>query len=220
MSKTYLVASSSSDFIENFIINLKKELYIHSASADYIEIKTYEGKQSIGIESARKLISWLTLKPFNSENKLSVIHEANKLTIEAQNSLLKVLEEPNPNNYIVLTLENAEGILPTVLSRCEIIKDFSMQDDKIGNFYKLSKTDQFLLIEKILKGKDPSEINNKIKNLLTELAKYFENLILSGNINKDITDDISLITQTSIMINANVSKRLALENLLINLKCC
>ena len=51
-----------------------------------------------------------------------IIHLAERTTSEAINSLLKFLEEPTPNTYAILTTQNQARILPTILSRCEIIR--------------------------------------------------------------------------------------------------
>ena len=88
-------------------------------SPDYIKI-TPEG-DSIKIAQIRKLQSDILVKPYKSY-KIYVIDEAQKMTVEAQNALLKTLEEPPKYAIIILITNNKESLLDTIKSRCEIIK--------------------------------------------------------------------------------------------------
>ena len=88
-------------------------------SPDYIEI-TPDGN-SIKIAQIRKLQSAILVKPYKSY-KIYVIDEAQKMTVEAQNALLKTLEEPPKYAIIILITNNKESLLDTIKSRCEIIK--------------------------------------------------------------------------------------------------
>ena len=88
-------------------------------SPDYIEI-TPDGN-SIKIAQIRKLQSDKLVKPYKSY-KIYVIDEAQKMTVEAQNALLKTLEEPPKYAIIILITNNKESLLDTIKSRCEIIK--------------------------------------------------------------------------------------------------
>ena len=88
-------------------------------SPDYIEI-TPDGN-SIKIAQIRKLQSDILVKPYKSY-KIYVIDEALKMTVEAQNALLKTLEEPPKYAIIILITNNKESLLDTIKSRCEIIK--------------------------------------------------------------------------------------------------
>ncbi len=77
---------------------------------------------SIGIDTIKTLQKSLYLSPLRGEQKAVIIHDAELLTAEAQNALLKILEEPPPQTTIFLTTSSKEALLPTVLSRCLIIE--------------------------------------------------------------------------------------------------
>ncbi|MDP3726717.1 MAG: hypothetical protein Q8Q96_00185 [bacterium] len=79
-------------------------------------------KGTIGIEEVRNLQKKLFLKPLKSPVKAVVIKNAENLTLEAQNALLKSLEEPPDNTIIILTASNKDLLLPTILSRCKIVE--------------------------------------------------------------------------------------------------
>ncbi|MBI5465393.1 hypothetical protein HY946_02170, partial [Candidatus Gottesmanbacteria bacterium] len=80
------------------------------------------GETSIGIDQIRNLEHQLSLKPYNSLSKAAVIHPGEILTIEAQNALLKTLEEAGENSILILTAPQTDALLPTVVSRCQIIR--------------------------------------------------------------------------------------------------
>lgn len=92
-----------------------------------------EGETSIGIDQIRDLCQSLALKPYNSPNKAAIIHPGELLTAEAQNALLKTLEEASESSILILTAPNIESLLPTVVSRCQIIKLPPKSEIKLTN---------------------------------------------------------------------------------------
>ena len=76
---------------------------------------------SIKIAQIRELQSDIIVKP-HKKYKIYIIDKSEKMTIEAQNALLKTLEEPPEYAIIILVANNKETLLPTIRSRCEIIK--------------------------------------------------------------------------------------------------
>ena len=81
-----------------------------------------EPELSLGIGEIRDLKHKLSLKPYQSKWKSAIIDGAEKLTFEAQTCLLKTLEEPPANTIIILTSPQDYFLLPTIVSRCQIIK--------------------------------------------------------------------------------------------------
>ncbi|HXE09818.1 MAG TPA: hypothetical protein VN554_00120 [Verrucomicrobiae bacterium] len=81
-----------------------------------------EGK-AIGIEAVRELEQFLALKvPGKTEHDRAVVIEnAHLLTLEAQNALLKMLEEPPTGTLIILTINHEQGVLPTIRSRAQAV---------------------------------------------------------------------------------------------------
>lgn len=79
-------------------------------------------KPSLGIERVRGLTAELALRPYRAGGtRVAVIDEAHLLTAEAQNALLKLLEEPPPATLIILVSEHLESLLLTVRSRCRAV---------------------------------------------------------------------------------------------------
>lgn len=77
---------------------------------------------SIKIEDIRHLKETVYLKPYQAEKKIFVIEDAERLTPQAANAMLKILEEPPPDALLILTCENASQLLPTVVSRCRLVR--------------------------------------------------------------------------------------------------
>ena len=75
--------------------------------------------REISIEQIREIQREAGLKPFEGRFRVFIISEAESLSPEAANSLLKILEEPPPQVVFVLLAESEENLLPTVLSRCQ-----------------------------------------------------------------------------------------------------
>jgi DNA polymerase-3 subunit delta' len=81
-----------------------------------------ESGKTIGIEGVRNIKNFLGLSAFGGGKKIAVINDAHLMTHEAQNALLKILEEPSPSSMIILISANPAELLPTVVSRCQEIR--------------------------------------------------------------------------------------------------
>lgn len=90
---------------------------------EYVDIINYKCKKSsFGVDDVRNIIEEVSKKPFEGENKVIIIHDGNRLTVQAQNALLKTIEEPPKGVYIIILCESLELILDTIKSRCEVYK--------------------------------------------------------------------------------------------------
>ncbi len=86
-------------------------------------------EKDIKIEQIREAQKNLLLFPYSGKYKVLIINNAHRMTISAQNSLLKILEEPNNTSIIILVTYEAGNILPTLRSRCQKI-NFSLVDNR------------------------------------------------------------------------------------------
>lgn len=77
---------------------------------------------AISVNEAREISSILSLQPYESDYKIMVIWQPEKMSTDAANKLLKLLEEPPAGTLFLLVTQNMEKMLPTVLSRCQIIR--------------------------------------------------------------------------------------------------
>lgn len=107
---------------------------------DIIWIK-HEKPGSIGVEDIREqLVGDIQIKPYSSKYKIYIIDEAEKLTVAAQNALLKTIEEPPAYGIIILLTTNAEIFLQTIISRC-VVLDFKPVSEEMVRKYLKDKYD-------------------------------------------------------------------------------
>ncbi len=82
-----------------------------------------ENKQGIiNTEESKRLAGKLNLKSFESDYKVAIIWQPEKMNDQAANKLLKLLEEPPPNTIFILAGENPDQLLTTIRSRCAQVK--------------------------------------------------------------------------------------------------
>lgn len=195
---------------------------------------------SITIEDIRNLKENLFLKPIRSKKRVAFIFEGEKMTIFAQNALLKTLEEPPERGMIILTAQNPDSLLPTILSRCHIIRI------KEGLLLPKDLEKSLKELERLLKSgvgerlQNPPQIGKKRKeagewlkrqvvlwhcillyqnNCINYLPKKIYPILerLASNLtSKQVRKTIEEIEKVYQMILTNVNIRLALDNLLLS----
>lgn len=107
---------------------------------EYVDIINYSSeKSSFGVDDVRDIIEEVYKKPFEKDKKVIIIYEGNKLTIQAQNALLKTIEEPPKGVYIIILCESLELILDTIKSRCEIYKLKPLTKSELYEYIKIKK---------------------------------------------------------------------------------
>lgn len=96
---------------------------------------SHEKPNSIGIEDIREqLIADVDIKPYTGPYKVYIVDEAEKLTVQAQNALLKTIEEPPAYAVIMLLVNNGATLLPTIASRCVTLNFKPVRDEVIKKY--------------------------------------------------------------------------------------
>ena len=124
-----------------------------SMMQDYYELGP-DGK-SIKVAQIRELQNVINIKPIFSKKSVYIIDDADLMTIEAQNSLLKTLEEPPEYAVIILIVHNERSVLSTVKSRCINIKFSKLSDKDIKKYFlknDLNFEDKNINVFKVLDG--------------------------------------------------------------------
>lgn len=146
---------------------------------------------SIKIDQIRQMQKKILEKPIISNKKVYIIDEADKMTKEAQNCLLKTLEEPQEFIVIILITSNENNIIPTVKSRCTKIHFSKIENEKILKYLN-EKFGDVHLDESMLKLCDGSisksieiiqkqEILNNICIFINEIEKIDELEMINYN---------------------------------------
>ena len=187
---------------------------------DYIYIKP-DGK-NIKIDQIREMQKKVIEKPIISNKKVYIIDDADTMTKEAQNCLLKTLEEPPEYIVIILIVNNENQMLTTIKSRCMKIQFEKIEDDEIKkylnkycgindiNFNVLKMCDGsigkcFQIKDRIQDYLNIEDIFNNINNSIIEVVKISEILYKNKDYIDEYLDYINVILYNKIC--NNVSER-------------
>ena len=96
---------------------------------------SHEKPNVIGVDDIRNQINGdVAIKPYSSPKKIYIMNEGEKMTVQAQNAILKTIEEPPEYAVIMLLTENAEALLPTIRSRCVMMKLRNIKDQLVKKY--------------------------------------------------------------------------------------
>lgn len=152
---------------------------------------------TIKVEQIRQMISKIIEKPIISDKKVYIVNDSDKMTEEAQNTLLKTLEEPPENIIIILIAEKEEKILSTIKSRCTKITFQPIEQDKLKEIlkkqYQYENISEHLLtffngsIKKALNVKEKKEVYEQIEKMVLGIKQMnkIEMLNQKNNIDKE-----------------------------------
>ncbi len=126
----------------------------------------------ISIDEIRSMQKEISLKTYEGRFKVFIIQDAHRMTEQAANSLLKTLEEPPGHSLIILTSTNISGLLPTTISRCQIIRFYPLEYERLKRIlienYRLQVNDAHFLsvasegrIGRALSLKDQDTVSKK-----------------------------------------------------------
>ncbi len=100
-------------------------------------------KKSLGVDEIREGIQKeIEIKPYKYKYKIFIVENADKMTIQAQNALLKTIEEPPAYGIIILISTNYKQFLPTIISRCSLIKFNLLKTEEIKHYFMKSNPSQ------------------------------------------------------------------------------
>ena len=202
---------------------------------EYVDIINYKpSKASFGVDDVREIIDEVNKKPFEGDKKVIIIHKGNKLTIQAQNALLKTIEEPPTEVYIIILCESLELILDTIKSRCEIYKLTPLTKDELYKYiaikgYDYSEEEKSSAIafsegipgriDRYFSDTELQELRDKIVDLLLQLTNNEieailekEEQLVSYKQNKEEVINVLSSFIRDILVNKEVYN----ENLIIN----
>lgn len=181
--------------IENLANILPSEFqYLLSDQHPDIFVIKKDTASSIGVEQVKALISWNAQKPYQGEYKMGIIYDAHKLTTEAQNTLLKTLEEPSPNTQLVLITNHVSAILNTIRSRVQLITLDSDVENTEESIEKIAKN--FLSPDYLNRLQTAGEIVEKHadkESQLQILTLIMKRLIEKGKLNPDKKKVLNLL---------------------------
>ena len=133
--------------------------------------------ETFGIADAQQLVKNAYLRPAQAANQLCVVR-AQFVTLEAQNALLKVFEEPPHSTRFLLVVPQDFIVIPTLLSRCEIISESTREEanDLFLDFLAASYAERLALIDLAQKQKDTQWQRSIKQGLIAYLKTHTQQL--------------------------------------------
>ncbi len=201
----YLIVGNNEDAVEKEISILTNKL--NSRVLEFTINK---------IDDVRELNRFLSLT--QPENTIIKIRNIDEATPDALNAFLKNLEEPQKNVTFVLTANSENKVLPTILSRCQVIRlgsekwvAGSEKNNEIQNFLNYSIGERLKYINKIKKRDEAiTFIKDTINNVHQDLK--------TGTINyKKLANNIKYLQKTLDALNQNGNVTIQLTNLIVHL---
>ena len=160
-------------------------------SSDVHLISLEKSKKFLGIKDIKALQETAALKPVELNYKIFIFKDANRLSEEAFNSLLKTLEEPSPSSIIILLASSIDSLPETIVSRCQIIRFFNLSKNIINEILKNRYKDTVDNLEwfaRIADGSAGKAINFIEEDLYKKNASIIKSL---SNLSKDDNFDLS-----------------------------
>ena len=196
------------------------DTYITKQAISPFDVQRVTGENSLGIEEIRDMQKQLHLKPLKGSQKVIVLENAQTLTTEAQNAMLKVLEEPPSHALFFLSTNSADVFLPTILSRCTLValeedkkeltpEQINKLEEDLNMLLSNSISARLSLAEKIASQKD--EVGKWLSNAIIYLRQQMidqvqTNQSTNTTILKNFQEAYRLITTT------NTNPRMVLEH--------
>lgn len=208
---------------------------------DYPDVSVISPESTtISIDQVRALKEQLGITALESDRRVYIINDAQKLTLNAANALLNLLEEPLAPVLTILTTNNEEQILPTIRSRTQILQftahvqndllDYGFskeQVDKLGDTTKLKQQIKYLYEEMLEHNQlalvTAHQITNNLTNEAQKFIIYYLKKLATDHVNTsdNLADNGALLMalmQVDQMLISNVSFRNCIDWLVLNWK--
>jgi DNA polymerase-3 subunit delta' len=228
---TYIIVHKKERLQKEELKKLLKKLFGKEISdSPDIHLLNPEDKNSIGIEEVKELQQSMRFKPFQEGVQAGIILNAQKLTHQAQNSMLKSLEDSSDTSVYILCVDNEKNLLSTIRSRGVILypkrenkeEELPTEESDIENvmetFFDLSSVEQFNIIEEYSENKENSLIFiNRLEDILRE---QLELDIKNGNISSSQRnlEFLKVVEKSREKISSNCNRKLTLEAMIMQLK--
>lgn len=209
------VVEGNKDDAKKYIDSLLKEngLFptknIDSIIAEYV---------NFSIDDARVLKEWQMLSATTSFGK-AYIALTDFINIEAQNALLKTFEEPTNDTYLFFSIENASTLLPTFLSRVQVIKinEKNNKASRAKEFLKMGIADRILFVDKLAEKGDEEDASARSRKEAISFLNEIEDM-LSEDLQKNIKILQKIFEAKKYLLMSGASTKMILETIALNLK--
>ena len=186
-----------------FVINKEKILLKHITYRK--NIKKDDWDEELG---ERNVNDFLSGTPSIAINKVALIVNAHTMNKESQNALLKSLEEPAPNTYIIMTVDRPNALFETIYSRCQVISIPPLSNNELNSWlinqgitdYSSHDFPSYKSPLSILSAIE-NDKQNDFKDFIKILSSFFINKIDQNSLIKNLNNlNLDLITKLNYLI--------------------
>ncbi|WP_238948279.1 DNA polymerase III subunit delta' [Clostridium sp. YIM B02569] len=165
---------------------LSNQIIKERNGVESVDIVRYSpNSNSFGVDDVRNIISEVNKKPYEGDKKVLILYKCDKLTVQAQNALLKTIEEPPRGVHLILLSDSLEVILDTIKSRCQIYRLTPLNKEEILSYLEkkynnLSEDDKkaALAYSAGIPGNvDRFFSDDKLRNLRDICIELFEDIV-------------------------------------------
>lgn len=200
--------------LDKRVEEIKKILSENNLPPNHLDLLYFPNDSKLGIVEAKKIKDHFSLKPYSAKGRGVVLEDGSSLTIEAQNALLKTIEELPKDSLFIMGADSESKLLPTILSRCQIINLGSEKYNSYKYYNSYTKDLEYLLKATTEQRFEYIERLKEKEEFLHSLVKYFhQNLrshLTSGN-----TEFLKELLRSEQWTKHNVNVRAILEYLML-----
>lgn len=216
---TFIVSSKDLKKAQEHAISESDKLKI-----DPFDRQVLEFEKALGIEDVRKIQEKIFLKPFKGERKALFVVMQQSATPDAQNAMLKLLEEPPANTLIYLITTNHLSFIPTVLSRAKLIEpekeEIKIEGDGLEKILALDTAGEKLYLAQVV-SKEKTEAIAWLEKAILAAREEMLKQVQHDNNKQEALKLRKLIHKLELthydLKTTNANPRLSLENLLLNI---
>lgn len=195
--------------------SLLKELDIKKINnPDFFGIE----EETVGIEKAREIKKFFSIKGEKKKKRIVLIENGEGLTLEAQNGLLKTLEELSKDQVVIIIVSKKNILLPTVISRCQVStkKHQKKNNQLLEKLTGLTLKDRLIFTEKEIAPKKMTK-TELVSFLEERISEAHQQLIQKPEKGKQLKVQIDKINHACKLAGANISPQSVIDWLMISL---
>ena len=227
ISKDSLFSYNLAKLLAILILNdgeeIENEAYQRVILSSHPDVKVYPQKDKLLVADSEEIVLESYIRPIQAEKKIFIIKDFDISTESAQNKLLKILEEPPKNVYMILTCSNINQVLPTIRSRCNKYELSKFDQESLSKFLKDNPNNELVLAlcdgylgkaEKLAKMSNLRELFLNTLATLAELSsskevlKYSKKILEYKEHFNQIIEILSLVLEDMLAVKAKAECKL------------
>ncbi|MFA6297445.1 MAG: hypothetical protein WC629_02685 [Candidatus Paceibacterota bacterium] len=172
LSQSYLIEGNGEGVLQKLIPHFEKKHNIKTSGNPDFLVRNFV---TFTIEDAREIKELASRRDSTTEKRIFII-QAGAFTREASNALLKTLEEPGENTHFFLVTPSLSRVLPTIISRCQVVHDYSSVASSLilpEKFLSFSTVKRLAYVKDVMGKLDKEEVaKSDIHSFIEELIRY------------------------------------------------